>query len=304
MGLRRVWYSSNLQSYYYNAHITCSSARMLSSTTTWRPTITKSSKASKCWYMCLTWSVPSSIRISTIISHVSSLSWPIRQTPKSFAWYTRWIWSKRIAGTRYVYIHVQAMRDRAKSSSSKVFFDHKKELQVRSEPIQIEAFQTSIWDETLYAVSKKLEGREIISMEDSLCILGMGAYHSLFDTEHPSTGDESQQLLSNLLCRWSCALWTNHLPGNRQCCHSTSSGYTSIWKDKQYHQAIQPECQVRKTSKLMTKRRRDTHRHGHYFSLGSNHIPRPWWYEAAHLQPTLTRLLATRASWWLSRIPQ
>lgn len=35
-----------------------------------------------------------------------------------------------------------------------VFLDHKKELQVRSEPIQIEAFQTSIWDETLYAVSK------------------------------------------------------------------------------------------------------------------------------------------------------
>ncbi|CDS08308.1 hypothetical protein LRAMOSA02256 [Lichtheimia ramosa] len=36
-------------------------------------------------------------------------------------------------------------------SRNKVFLDHKKELQVRSEPIQIEAFQTSIWDETLYA---------------------------------------------------------------------------------------------------------------------------------------------------------
>ncbi|KAI7858844.1 ras-related GTP-binding protein A-like protein [Circinella umbellata] len=33
----------------------------------------------------------------------------------------------------------------------KVFIEHRKELQVRSEPIQIQAFQTSIWDETLYA---------------------------------------------------------------------------------------------------------------------------------------------------------
>ncbi|ORY93527.1 ras-related GTP-binding protein A-like protein [Syncephalastrum racemosum] len=32
-----------------------------------------------------------------------------------------------------------------------VFAEHQKELQVRSEPIQIQAFQTSIWDETLYA---------------------------------------------------------------------------------------------------------------------------------------------------------
>lgn len=33
-----------------------------------------------------------------------------------------------------------------------MFEKQKLELQVRSEPIQIQAFQTSIWDETLYAV--------------------------------------------------------------------------------------------------------------------------------------------------------
>lgn len=36
-----------------------------------------------------------------------------------------------------------------------MFEKQKLELQVRSEPIQIQAFQTSIWDETLYAVSTK-----------------------------------------------------------------------------------------------------------------------------------------------------
>jgi Ras-related GTP-binding protein A/B len=39
------------------------------------------------------------------------------------------------------------------SSSLQVFEKHKEELQVRSEPIPIHVFQTSIWDETLYAVS-------------------------------------------------------------------------------------------------------------------------------------------------------
>lgn len=38
-----------------------------------------------------------------------------------------------------------------------MFEKQKIELQVRSEPIQIQAFQTSIWDETLYAVSTKKE---------------------------------------------------------------------------------------------------------------------------------------------------
>jgi hypothetical protein len=33
-----------------------------------------------------------------------------------------------------------------------MFKKQKMELQVRSEPIQIQVFQTSIWDETLYAV--------------------------------------------------------------------------------------------------------------------------------------------------------
>lgn len=36
-----------------------------------------------------------------------------------------------------------------------MFEKQKIELQVRSEPIQIQAFQTSIWDETLYAVKRK-----------------------------------------------------------------------------------------------------------------------------------------------------
>lgn len=37
-----------------------------------------------------------------------------------------------------------------------MFEKQKKELEVRSEPIQIQVFQTSIWDETLYAVSMSI----------------------------------------------------------------------------------------------------------------------------------------------------
>jgi hypothetical protein len=36
-----------------------------------------------------------------------------------------------------------------------MFEKQKLELEVRSEPIQIQVFQTSIWDETLYAVCIK-----------------------------------------------------------------------------------------------------------------------------------------------------
>lgn len=45
-----------------------------------------------------------------------------------------------------------------KSNQNLQLFEKQKlELQVRSEPIKIQVFQTSIWDETLYAVCKHLD---------------------------------------------------------------------------------------------------------------------------------------------------
>lgn len=68
-----------------------------------------------------------------------------------------------------------------------MFEKQKLELQVRSEPIQIQAFQTSIWDETLYAVrwqclsfffSSKGHQKLIV------LIAGLGQDYSLLDTQH------------------------------------------------------------------------------------------------------------------------
>jgi hypothetical protein len=55
-----------------------------------------------------------------------------------------------------------------------MFEKQKLELQVRSEPIQIQAFQTSIWDETLYAVRSLLKNNYIVLLTfRSGCRLGL-----------------------------------------------------------------------------------------------------------------------------------
>lgn len=66
-------------------------------------------------------------------------------------------------------------------------------LQWRSEPIQIQAFQTSIWDETLYAVSYILLMEPILFA--NLNWQGLGTYHPLPYTQHLSSGNKLEQVL-------------------------------------------------------------------------------------------------------------
>jgi hypothetical protein len=84
-----------------------------------------------------------------------------------------------------------------------MFEKQKIELQVRSEPVQIQAFQTSIWDETLYAVSGSSEkggtATQHAKSNNSLFVaIGMGKNYSLFDTKYKCTSSKSRYILWNL----------------------------------------------------------------------------------------------------------